>query len=135
MLTLGTSCDAANCNQHQQIPTFVMSSHLPTDESDNAVGDQQQDKSRQWLSPANPSTNYNIARKAYHDGTATWFIQGTTFSEWEMKGSLLWVYGLRMCFSRHDIANLTTSLLDSGLGKECPLVCTALAELVFFTDT
>ena len=108
-----------------------MSSHtLPADASDNAVGDQQQDKSRQWLSPANPSINYNIARKAYHDGTATWFIQGTTFNEWEVKGSLLWVSGLRMYFSHHDIANLTTSLLDSGLWKECPQVCTALAELV-----
>jgi hypothetical protein len=62
------------------------------------AGEQLQDKSREWLSPEDPSTNYNIARKAYHDGTATWFIQGTTFREWEMTGSLLWIHGIRMYF-------------------------------------
>ncbi|KAH9039125.1 hypothetical protein EDB85DRAFT_2141372 [Lactarius pseudohatsudake] len=55
--------------------------------------DQLQNKSRQWLSPTDPSTNYNIAREAYHDGTATWFIQGATFREWEVTGSLFWIYG------------------------------------------
>jgi len=60
------------------------------------AGDQLQDKSRQWLSPVDPSSNYNIARKAYHDGTATWFIQGTTFREWEATGLLLWIHGKRM---------------------------------------
>ncbi|KAH9176597.1 ankyrin repeat-containing domain protein [Lactarius sanguifluus] len=55
--------------------------------------DQLHEKSRQWLSPADPSTNYNIACKAYHDGTATWFIQGATFREWEVTGSLLWIHG------------------------------------------
>ena len=61
-------------------------------------GDQLQDKSRQWFSPADPSSNYNIAREAYHDGTATWFVQGTTFREWEVTGSLLWIHGKRMFF-------------------------------------
>jgi hypothetical protein len=60
------------------------------------AGDLLQDKSREWLSPEDPSTNYNIARKAYHDGTATWFIQGATFREWEATGSLLWIHGIRM---------------------------------------
>ncbi|KAH9083695.1 hypothetical protein EDB83DRAFT_2669650 [Lactarius deliciosus] len=55
--------------------------------------DQLQDKSRNWLSPADPSTNYNIACKAHHDGTAMWFFQGTTFREWEVTGSLLWIHG------------------------------------------
>ena len=59
------------------------------------AGNQLEDKSRQWLSPEDPSTNYNIARKAYHDGTATWFIQGSTFREWEVTGSLLWIHGKR----------------------------------------
>ena len=59
-------------------------------------GDQLQGKSRQWLSPADPSSNYNIAREVFHEGTATWFIQGNTFREWEVAGSLFWVHGKRM---------------------------------------
>ena len=31
---------------------------------------------RSWLSPADPSTNHNIARKAQHGGTAAWLFQG-----------------------------------------------------------
>ncbi|KAI9456142.1 hypothetical protein BJY52DRAFT_1383727 [Lactarius psammicola] len=44
--------------------------------------DRLQDKSQQWLSPAHPSTKYDIGREAYHDGTATWFIRGTTCCKW-----------------------------------------------------
>ncbi|KAI9452707.1 hypothetical protein BJY52DRAFT_898981 [Lactarius psammicola] len=46
------------------------------------AGDRLQDKSQQWLSPAHPSTKYDIGREAYHDGTATWFIRGTTCCKW-----------------------------------------------------
>ena len=63
------------------------------------AGDQRLDKSQQWLSPVDPSTNYNASRKAYHDGTASWFIQGTAFREWEVTGSLLWIHGKRMLLS------------------------------------
>ncbi|KAH8994011.1 hypothetical protein EDB92DRAFT_1944287 [Lactarius akahatsu] len=67
-----------------------------------------------------PSTNYNIACKAYHDGTATWFIQGTTFSEWEVTGSLLWIHGRPgsgksiLCSS---IIRKITRLCDAGLAS------------------
>ncbi|KAH9013414.1 hypothetical protein EDB85DRAFT_967604 [Lactarius pseudohatsudake] len=80
--------------------------------------DQLHDKSRQWLSPADPSTNYNIACKAHHDGTATWFIQGTTFREWQVAGSLLWIHGRPgsgksiLCYS---IIRQVTRLCDAGL--------------------
>ena len=63
------------------------------------AGDQLQDKSRQWLSPVDPSTNYNTACKAHHDGTATWFVHGMTFHEWEATGSLLWIHGKRRFIS------------------------------------
>ncbi|KAH9018461.1 hypothetical protein EDB84DRAFT_1231526, partial [Lactarius hengduanensis] len=46
-----------------------------------------------WLSPADPSTNHNIARKAQHKGTAVWFFQGSIFIEWRSTGSLLWIHG------------------------------------------
>ncbi|KAI9438083.1 hypothetical protein H4582DRAFT_2098859 [Lactarius indigo] len=48
---------------------------------------------RAWLSPADPSTNHNIARKAQHKGTSVWFFQGNIFIEWKSTGSLLWVHG------------------------------------------
>ena len=54
-----------------------------------------QEKLRTWLSPPDPSINHQNARKTRHEGTATWFIQGTKFREWKNNGSLLWIYGNR----------------------------------------
>ncbi|KAH9068102.1 hypothetical protein EDB83DRAFT_2595581 [Lactarius deliciosus] len=86
--------------------------------------DQLQDKSRQWLSPTDPSTNYNIAREAYHDGTATWFIQGATFREWEVTGSLFWIYGK---------PGSGKSILCSSIIKEVTRLCDAgLATMAYF---
>ncbi|KAN0136186.1 hypothetical protein V8E53_006046 [Lactarius tabidus] len=48
---------------------------------------------RTWLSPADPSTNHNIARKAHHEGTAVWLFQGRVVIEWKTAGSLLWIHG------------------------------------------
>ncbi|KAH9046647.1 hypothetical protein EDB84DRAFT_645807 [Lactarius hengduanensis] len=48
---------------------------------------------RAWLSPADPSTNHNIARKAQYKGSAVWFFQGSIFIEWKSTGSLLWIHG------------------------------------------
>ncbi|KAI9434168.1 hypothetical protein H4582DRAFT_2101069 [Lactarius indigo] len=50
---------------------------------------------RAWLSPPDPSTNQNIASTTQHDGTATWFFQGSIFLEWKSKAttSLLWIHG------------------------------------------
>ncbi|KAH8984849.1 hypothetical protein EDB92DRAFT_2116965 [Lactarius akahatsu] len=48
---------------------------------------------REWLSPADPSTNHNIAQKAQHKGTAVWFFQGSNVIEWKSAGSLLWIHG------------------------------------------
>jgi hypothetical protein len=93
------------------------------------AGDQLQDKSRQWLSPADPSSNYNLARKTYHDGSATWFIQGTTLREWEVTGSLLWIHGKRM-FSHVFSSSRIVSVLCSGLRQKHPLVRIALTLLV-----
>jgi hypothetical protein len=57
------------------------------------------DQSRQdfleWLSPPDPSINYNTARDAHHKGTAVWLTESSTFRDWKTKGSLLWIYGKR----------------------------------------
>ncbi|KAH9053059.1 ankyrin repeat-containing domain protein [Lactarius vividus] len=52
-----------------------------------------QRESRSWLTPPDPSPNYNIAREIHQDGTATWFCEGGVFAEWNAKGSLLWIHG------------------------------------------
>jgi hypothetical protein len=55
------------------------------------------EKFQKWLSPADPSINFNIARRAYHEGTAMWFIQSSIFKRWKSEGSesLLWIHGKR----------------------------------------
>ncbi|KAH9952688.1 hypothetical protein BC827DRAFT_1252878 [Russula dissimulans] len=56
---------------------------------------QLQEKFRTWLSPPDPSINHNTAHKTQHSGTATWFIEGSTFREWKKKCPLLWIRGNR----------------------------------------
>ena len=50
---------------------------------------------RSWLSPADPSTNHNIAQKVQHNGTAAWLFQGQIVIKWKSTGSLLWIHGKR----------------------------------------
>ena len=51
---------------------------------------------RAWLSPPDPSVNFNIASDARHEGTASWFTQSRTFNDWKVSGSLMWVHGKRI---------------------------------------
>ena len=53
-----------------------------------------QEKLQKWLSPPDPSLNHNIARKAHHKGTATWFFQGGIFKQCK-SSPLLWIHGKR----------------------------------------
>ncbi|KAH9026549.1 hypothetical protein EDB84DRAFT_337595 [Lactarius hengduanensis] len=48
---------------------------------------------RKWFSPPDPSTNYNIACDAHHEGTAAWFLESMIFKDWMSIGSLLWIHG------------------------------------------
>jgi len=70
---------------------------------------------RNWLSPPNPSINHNIACSAHHDGTATWFINGSSFKEWKLTGSLLWVHGKRTPMAYVCLFTTTDILLVSQL--------------------
>ncbi|KAH9022811.1 hypothetical protein EDB84DRAFT_489663 [Lactarius hengduanensis] len=56
---------------------------------------------RAWMSPPDPSTNQNIASTTQHEGTATWFFQGSIFTEWKSKSttSLMWIHGKCVPFS------------------------------------
>jgi hypothetical protein len=62
---------------------------------------------RSWLSPPDPSINFNTASDAHHEGTALWFIEGDSFNDWKASGSLLWLHGKRssLSFSGFAFAN------------------------------
>jgi len=84
------------------------------------IGNQLREKLQRWLSPPDPSTNQNIARKVHHEGTATWFFQGGIFEEWKSSPSLLWIHGKRMSllFCLRLLHPPTfTPLLVAGSGK------------------
>ncbi|KAH9959684.1 hypothetical protein BC827DRAFT_1156241 [Russula dissimulans] len=46
-----------------------------------------------WLSPPDPSVNYNTTCAAHHEGTGVWFTESGIFKDWKVCGSLLWLYG------------------------------------------
>ncbi|KAN0136201.1 hypothetical protein V8E53_006061 [Lactarius tabidus] len=48
---------------------------------------------RQWQSPSDPSMNHNFVSDLQHEGTAEWFYGGSSFEEWKLTGSLLWIHG------------------------------------------
>ena len=54
----------------------------------------EREKFQNWLSPPDPSTNHNIARKVHHEGTTSWFFQGSIFKQWK-SSPLLWIHGKR----------------------------------------
>ncbi|KAI9454246.1 hypothetical protein BJY52DRAFT_1225217 [Lactarius psammicola] len=50
---------------------------------------------RRWLSPPDPSINYNTACDARHRGTSAWCTKGNTLAIWQSSGGLLCIYGKR----------------------------------------
>lgn len=84
----------------------------------NLIGNQLREKLQTWLSPPDPSTNQNIARKVHHKGTATWFFEGSIFQEWKSSPSLLWLHGKRtsLCLPLRNHPSLTPALA-AGSGK------------------
>ncbi|KAL4756031.1 uncharacterized protein BDW70DRAFT_166850 [Aspergillus foveolatus] len=72
------------------------------------------DKIRRWLSPSDPSTNANQARRLRHEGTGAWLLENPVFHAWQ-SGSRrhLWLHGLAGCGK----TDLSATVLDY-LAKE-----------------
>ena len=89
--------DATDCERYKQDETFVFNRfyHRSPVVTKVVTGDRLQRESRSWLTPPDPSPNYNIAREIHQDGTAAWFCEGSVFAEWNARGSLLWIHGKR----------------------------------------
>lgn len=53
---------------------------------------------KEWLSPPDPSTNANMARKVRHEGSGSWLLQSSVLHSWHA-GSLrhLWLRGFAGC--------------------------------------
>ena len=113
------------------IATNVQNSYPPTAtavsaRNSNTARQQLRVEIRRWLSPSDPSINYNVAREARHEETAQWFLQSKNYTEWKSTGTgtLLWVHGKRVFvfFAFTVWVLIASSRLPSGLWKECPLV-------------
>ena len=51
-----------------------------------------------WLSPSDPSANYNKALQQRQEGTGLWFLQTHAYAQWKMqRNSTLWLYGIPGC--------------------------------------
>ncbi|KAI0188487.1 hypothetical protein EV127DRAFT_367996 [Xylaria flabelliformis] len=53
---------------------------------------------RNWLSPSDPSTNFNDALELCHPGSGQWLLRHTAYSTWKSKNnSFLWLCGIPGC--------------------------------------
>jgi hypothetical protein len=68
---------------------------IPFRNSHAVIGEVLLQNLQEWLSPPDPSTDYNIGLRDLHEETATWFLEDDNFQEWRLKGSLLWIHGKR----------------------------------------
>jgi hypothetical protein len=60
--------------------------------------EQRQAELYRWLSPPEPSKNYNKALGLRQEGTGAWLLQSDAFAEWKsQRNSFLWLYGIPGC--------------------------------------
>ncbi|OWT42403.1 nacht and ankyrin domain protein [Pochonia chlamydosporia 170] len=60
--------------------------------------EQKREKTERWLSPPDPSTNYNNAMRQRQEGSGLWFLQTDAFVEWKQRrNSFLWLHGIPGC--------------------------------------
>ena len=56
---------------------------------------EERNKILNWLAGADPSTNYNTARKKHEKGTGDWLLQSEQFQTWKDADShIMWLYGI-----------------------------------------
>ncbi|KAF3907864.1 hypothetical protein ABW20_dc0107339 [Dactylellina cionopaga] len=80
--------------------------------------EQMQEKIIRWLSPPDPSINYNKALQQRHKGSGRWFLEGKHFEEWKTRqSSFLWLYGIPGCGK-----TILSSTIIENLSSNQPLV-------------
>ena len=76
--------------------------HSGVQDLKNAVKDielgKKHDKIERWLSPPDPSMNYNKALQQRQEGSGLWFLQTDAFVSWKnRRNSILWLHGIPGC--------------------------------------
>ena len=107
---LVTDIGAHDCSYSRDL-IAISDPNLPT-----VIGEQVLLDLRRWISPPDSSTNHKTACDAQHERTSAWLFKDNIFTEWELKGSLLWIHGKRMSLRGGVSLYLTTSFV-AGSGK------------------
>ncbi|KAH6952507.1 hypothetical protein BKA56DRAFT_681973 [Ilyonectria sp. MPI-CAGE-AT-0026] len=64
----------------------------------NLSSGKRNDEFEKWLSPTDPSTNYNKALIERHPGSGSWLLQSAEYSSWKTaQNSFLWLNGIPGC--------------------------------------
>jgi hypothetical protein len=59
---------------------------------------QKQGEIYRWLSPSDPSTNFNKSLQQRQEGTGLWLLQSSLFKKWHsQQHSFLWLHGIPGC--------------------------------------
>ncbi|KAF4633561.1 hypothetical protein G7Y89_g4559 [Cudoniella acicularis] len=83
--------------------------------------EQRREKIERWLSPPDPSTNYNIALETRQEGSGLWFLRSDTFAKWKTRpNSFLCLYGIPGCGKTILISTVIKSL--SSITSSKPLL-------------
>ncbi|KAJ1329892.1 ankyrin repeat domain-containing protein 50 [Microdochium nivale] len=104
-----------------EIDQTVKSTHVTTQA---LHASDQLDKIRRWLTPPDPSTNFNKARQQHHDGTGQWLLQSDTYIKWKKeRNSFLWLIGIPGCGK---------TVLSSSVVNELRHSTTSLSLVYFY---
>lgn len=76
------------------------------------------DKILRWLSPPDPSTNYNEALTQRHPGTGQWLLEDPRYSRWTKEpASFLWLHGIPGCGKTVLSTTVIENLKNDARGK------------------
>jgi hypothetical protein len=67
-----------------------------------------------WLSPLDPSTNFNKALQQRQEGTGLWLLQSSLFKKWHsQQHSFLWLHGIPGCGKTILSSTIIKHLVDT----------------------
>jgi hypothetical protein len=67
-----------------------------------------------WLSPSDPSTNFNKALQQRQEGTGHWLLRSSPFTKWHsQQNSFLWLHGIPGCGKTILSSTIIKHLVDT----------------------
>lgn len=88
--------------------------------------EQRREKIERWLSPPDPSTNYNKALHQRQENSGLWFLKIDAFAKWnKSQNSFLWLHGIPGCGK---------TVLSSTIIEELERTVPRQSLLYFFFD-